>query len=78
MGHKEKLEARRKELMEQIEPLAKELAEIDELLGTHRKEREQKKKAEEARLKAMSDAASHADWCYGDRRNGCLGQCMVR
>lgn len=76
MGHREKLEARRKELLEAISPLQTELSEIEELLGTHKKERDRKKAEEEQRIRDMSCSASHADWC-NDRTN-CLGQCKVR
>jgi uncharacterized coiled-coil DUF342 family protein len=75
MGHREKLEARRKELVEALAPLQNELSEIDELLGTYKKERDRKREEEEQRIRAMSAAASHADWCNS---KDCLGQCKVR
>lgn len=75
MGHREKLEARRKELLEALTPLQNELSEIDELLGTYKKERDRKREEEEQRIRAMSASASHADWCNS---KDCLGQCKVR
>lgn len=64
MGHREKLEARRKELLEQLAPLQNELSEIDVLLGYKKEPKSQGR-----------NSASHRDYCFSET---CLGQCMVR
>ena len=64
MGHREKLEARRKELLEQLEPLQSELSEIDVLLGYKK-----------APKQLGRNDVPHRDYCFSE---SCLGQCMVR
>ena len=67
MGHREKLEARRKELLTELAPLQNELNEIEELLGLNKKTPVKKQSGRES--------ASHRDYC---NHPDCLGQCMVR
>lgn len=63
MSHRKMLEERKEELKAKIEPLQKELDEIEELFGNK---------------KIAKNQPIHVDHRYNCHSETCLGQCMVR